>query len=488
MADKDVERPDIAEGRADGDTSLCFLNATEMARMIRHKAVSARDVVAAHLEQIERVNPTVNAIVTLATEQAMERAHHADEELAHGRLLGPLHGLPVAHKDLQETAGLRTTYGSPIFRDFVPAQDAIIVERMRRAGAICVGKTNTPEFGAGSQTFNNVFGPTLNPYDPTKTCGGSSGGAAVALACGMAALADGSDMGGSLRNPASFCNVVGLRPAPGRVPAWSPTSAWSTLSVDGPMGRTVADVAFFLSVIAGPDPHSPISIVEPASRFADALDRDLAGVRVAWATDLGGLPFDPEVRRVVDGQRATFEALGCIVEEAEPDFTDADEVFKVLRAWLFEAHYGDLVKTSRSQIKDTVIGEVERGARLTGPQISEAEAKRSRLYDRVRTFFDAYEFLVLPTTQAPPFDVRQPYAAEIDGQTMDTYIDWMKSCYFISTVGNPAMSVPCGFTRDGLPVGLQIVGRHQGEWSVLQLAHAFEQATGFGKRRPPVVR
>lgn len=465
---------------------LCFTSAVDLATLLRRKAVSAHEVMAAHLAQIERVNPRVNAIVTLVAEQAMAQADRADEALARGEAVGPLHGLPVAHKDLQETKGMRTTYGSTIFKDFVPDFDALTVERMKRAGAIAVGKTNTPEFGAGSQTFNQVFGATLNPYDPTKTCGGSSGGAAVALACGMVALADGSDMGGSLRNPASFCNVVGLRPAPGRVPEWSLTAAWSPLAVDGPMGRTVADVAFFLSVIAGPDPRSPIAIAEPGARFAGSLDRDFRGTRVAWAPGFAGLPFDPRVQRVIEGRRATFEALGCVVEEAEPDFSDADEVFKTLRAWLFELHRGEVVATYPGLVKATIVGEVERGARLTGPQISRAEMKRSMLYDRVRTFFERYDYLVLPATQVPPFDVHQEYVTEIDGVAMETYIDWMKSCYFISTVGYPAISVPGGFTDDELPlpVGIQIVGRHQGEWEVLQLAHAFEQATGFGQRRP----
>jgi len=486
---RDESQPDgetVREGEPRAGRELCFLEACELARMIRRKEVSAREVLVAHLEQIERVNPRVNAIVTLVAEQAMEQAQRADEALARGGPIGPLHGLPVAHKDLHETRSIRTTYGSPLFGDFIPDQDALIVERSRQAGAITIGKTNTPEFGAGSQTFNPVFGRTLNPYDLTKTCGGSSGGAAVALACGMAPLAGGSDMGGSLRNPASFCNVVGLRPAPGRVPKWSRTSAWSTLSVDGPMGRTVADVAFFLSALAGPDARSPIAIAESGNRFAGALDCDLSGVRVAWAKDLGGVPFDPRVRRVVDAQRRTFETLGCIMEEAEPDFTGADEVFKVLRAWHFEGQYADLVATKRDQIKETVVGEVERGARLTGPQLSWAEAQRTQLYERVRTFMTTYEFFVLPTTQVPPFDVEHPYVTHVNGVPMGTYIDWMRSCYFISTVGNPAISVPAGFTEDGLPVGLQIVGRHQDEWGVLQLAHAFEQACGAGRRRPDV--
>src|SRR5947207_1046909 len=259
-------------------SDICTLGAIEMARLIRSKQLSARDVLSAHVDQIERVNPRVNAIVTLLADRAMDRASAADEALARGEEVGPLHGLPIAHKDLQPTKGIRTTFGSPIFKDFVPPEDSLIVERIRDAGAIVVGKTNVPEFGAGSQTFNPVFGATLNPYDHSKTCGGSSGGAAAALACGMLPVADGSDMGGSLRNPASFCNIVGLRPSPGRVPSWPAAMAWSTLSVDGPMARSVADVALMLSAIAGPDPRSPIAIDEPGSRFAAPLDRDFKGV------------------------------------------------------------------------------------------------------------------------------------------------------------------------------------------------------------------
>src|SRR5580700_3576769 len=270
-------------------TDICFMSATEMADQIRRKKLSARETMEAHLKQIERVNPRVNAIVTLVAEQAVSNARKADEAQAHGAALGPLHGLPIAHKDLVETAGIRTTFGSPIFRDNVPKHDAIIVERMKKAGAITVGKTNTPEFGAGSQTFNRVFGATKNPYDLTKTCGGSSGGAAVSLACGMVPIADGSDSGGSLRNPSSFCSVVGFRVAPGRVPTAAVGNGWSTLGVTGPLARNVADAALLLSVLAGPDPRCPISISEPGARFAGPLDRDFRGVRVAWFTNMGGV-------------------------------------------------------------------------------------------------------------------------------------------------------------------------------------------------------
>jgi len=462
---------------------LCFLPATELARLIRTKAVSASEVMTAHLEQIERFNSKVNAIVTLVAQQALAGAKHADEVLARNETLGPLHGLPIAHKDLQPTQGLRTTFGSPIYRDFVPTIDSLVIERLKQAGAITLGKTNTPEFGAGSQTFNQVFGETLNPYDRTKTCGGSSGGAAVALASGFVPIADGSDMGGSLRNPANFCNVVGLRPSPGRVPHWPSTQAWFTLSVDGPMARTVADLALMLTALAGPDPRSPIALSDPASIFAQPLDRDFKGVRVAYLGNLG-LPFEPEVLAAVSAQRAVFESLGCIVEDAHFDFSDADEIFKTLRAWNFANGFQAEYQNHRDQLKDTIIWNIEAGLALTGLQVSQAETKRTALYQRLREFMQTYEFLILPVSQVLPFSVKQPYITEIDGTPMETYIDWMKSCYFISATGHPALSVPCAFSATGLPIGLQIVGRHQADFSVLQLGHAFEQATQLWKQHP----
>ena len=455
---------------------ICRLSAVEMVRRIRCGDLSAREVLAAHLDWIARINPGVNAIVTLATEDAVAAALAADEALASGQPIGPLHGLPIAHKDMQLTKGIRTTFGSPIFRDFVPAEDSLLVERIRRAGAITIGKTNTPEFAAGSQTFNTVFGATRNPYDITKTCGGSTGGGAAALACGMLPIADGSDMGGSLRNPAAFCNVVGLRPSPGRVPAWPVKMGWSTLSVEGPMARSVADVALLLSAIAGPDGRSPIALGEPGVAFAAPLGRDFAGVRVAWWKDLGGVPVDPRVKQVVNEGRRVFESLGCVVEEAEPDFVDADQAFKTLRALAFVAAYRDMLAAHPAQLKDTIVWEVERGERLTVLDIARAESQRTELYHRVRRFMDRYEFFVLPTVQVLPFDVTQPFVTEIDGVGMDTYIDWMKSCYYVSITGHPAISVPGGFSVGGLPVGLQIVGRHRDDWGLLQMAHAFEQA------------
>lgn len=465
---------------------ICQLTAVEMAARIRAKDLSAHELVSAHLEQIERVNPRVNAIVTLVPEQAQERARLADEALARGEETGPLHGLPIAHKDLQPTRGIRTTFGSRIYKDFVPQFDSLLVERVRDAGAILLGKTNVPEFGAGSQTFNEVFGATLNPYDLGKTCGGSSGGAAVALACRMLPIADGSDLGGSLRNPASFCDVVGFRPSPGRVPAWPNALGWSTLSVEGPMARTVSDAAFFLSALAGPDARSPISIEEPGTKFAGPLERDFRGVRVAWWKDLGGLPVDPRVREVVDAQCRIFESLGCIVEQAEPGFAGADETFKTLRfamSHLASVAFPDRMK-NRELVKDTILWETDLGHKLTGADVMLAEMKRTEIFHRMRHFLEQYEFFVLPVTQVPPFDVHQHHPTEIAGVKMETYIDWMKSCYYISLTASPAISVPAGFTPEGLPVGIQIVGRHRDDWGVLQMAHAFEQARGLGTVLP----
>ncbi|MBL8174647.1 MAG: hypothetical protein JNK48_08255 [Bryobacterales bacterium] len=454
---------------------LCRMTAVELAKALRAKKVSAREVLEAHLKQIERLNPQVNAVVTLVPEQARKRAAEADAEAAKGRFLGPLHGLPVAHKDLQDTKGIRTTYGSPIFKDHVPTQNTLTIERIFQAGAVPIGKTNVPEFGAGSQTFNPLFGATKNPYDLTKTCGGSSGGAAVALACGMSPIADGSDTGGSLRNPASFCGVVGFRSSPGRVPRYPTANSWSTISVTGPMARTVADTAMFFAAIAGPDPRVPLSIHEPGSRFAAPLERDFKGVRIAWAADFAGLPFDRRIREVFAARRRNFESLGARVEDATPDMSGADEAFKVLRALSFYQQHASKLEKYPGQIKAAVVEEIERGAKLTGPRVMAAEELRSKLFARFGEFLAGYEYLVLPVTQVPAFDIAQPYITEIEGQKMDTYIDWMRSCYYITVTTHPAISVPGGLTSDGLPVGIQIVGRHHADFQVLQLALAFEQ-------------
>jgi amidase len=461
-----------------------YLTAREQARMVRQKKISARELLEVHLKRIEAVNPRVNAIVTLVADKAREAAAAADEAQARGKVLGVLHGLPIAHKDLVNTKGIRTTYGSPLTRDFVPTADALIITRMRAAGAITIGKTNTPEFGAGSQTFNTVFGATLNPYDVTKTCGGSSGGAAVALATGMIPLADGSDMGGSLRNPAAYSNIVGFRPSIGRVVMDGGAFLWQTLSTAGPMARNVEDLALLLSVQAGPDPLVPNSLPEPGATFRRPLARSFKGVRIAWFQDLNGEPFDPRVTAVVNAQRKAFEAMGAIVEVAEPDFSGADFAFKTLRAWNSAATHAERVAKYRGQYKDTLLAEIEAGLKLTAGDVAKAEMLHGQVWLRFQQFLSKYEYFVLPTTQLPPFDVKTPYPTEVAGRKMTSYIDWMKSCWYISTTGNPAISVPAGFTPEGLPVGLQIVGRHQADLSVLELAYAYEQATKVGMRRP----
>lgn len=485
LADSAVATPGPANV-AGAPEEICYMRAVDMAKLIREKKISAREVMQAHLRQIGRVNSKVNAMVTLVPEEKlMAQAAAADESLAQGKLLGPLHGLPVGAKDLHETVGIRTTYGSPLHRDFVPDFDCRVVQREKEAGGIVIGKTNVPEFGLGSQTFNPVFGATRNPYDLSKTCGGSTGGGVVALACGMVPLADGSDMGGSLRNPPNFCNVVGIRPSPGRVPDVPTNLGWFTLSVPGPVARNVTDCAFFLGILAGYDHHSPISIEQTGEQFARPLERSFKGVRVAMFKDLG-LPWEPEVKSAIRAQGKVLESLGCIVEEAEPDFADANESFLAWRHWATELSFGDLIATKGDQLNAYIHWHVEEGRKLTGPYLARAEAKRTALFQRMAAFLSKYEFFVLPVNQVLPFDVNVHYPTEIAGTKMENYIAWMKSAYYISAAGNPAMSVPCAFSQGGLPVGMQIVGRHHDDWGVLQMGYAFEQATNIGKRRPPL--
>ena len=470
--------------RMASSTELCFRSAREITGLVREREASASEVLEMHLEQIERVNPRVNAIPTLVPDHAREQAHRIDEDLAQGRAVGPLAGLPIAIKDLVDTAGIRTTYGSPIYRDFVPGEDALFVKRVREAGAIVIGKTNTPEFGAGSHTFNEVFGLTRNPYDLSRSCGGSSGGAAVALACGMVPIADGSDLGGSMRNPPNFNNVVGLRPSPGRIPRYPANQPWNRLSVLGAMGRKVCDVALLLSVMAGPDNRDPISIIENPTRFRDPLDRDLRGMKIAWSPDLGMFPVEPQVIEAIERVLPVFGDLGCEVEENHPDFSGAAEVFQILRAELFASSHEHELQDHRNLMKDTVVWNIEEGLKLSAMDVARAQERRAELFHRVRHFLEIYDYLLLPVSQVAPFSVEIKWIREINGIPMKSYIDWMQSCSLISLTEHPAMSVPCGFTSRGLPVGLQMVGRHRGELELLQLAHAFEQATGVGERRP----
>ena len=464
---------------------LHYTGARKLAQMLRTRKVSATEVMRSFIARIERVNPRLNAIVTFLPDQALKQAKALDRRRGPRP---PLAGLPIAYKDLVSTRGIRTTLGSMVYADNVPAADSALVERLSAAGAITLGKTNTPEFGAGSQTFNKVFGATLNPYDPTKTCGGSSGGAAVAVAAGMLPFADGSDLAASLRNPGNYCNVVGFRPTPGRVPYYPAMNAWDTQPVLGPLGRTVEDTAFLFSAMAGPDPRVPTSIDEPGKVFARPLRRSFRRVRVAWTADFGGLPMDPRVTRALTGQRKVLESLGCIVEDACPDFSGAKEAFEDLRAVSFSMRYSPLLKTHRAALKDTVIWNIERGLAMTGERMGRAEKLRTELFHRMRAFLDRYEFFCGPVNQLPPYPVDVEWPREIAGVRMENYLDWMKSCYFVTITSHPAISVPAAFTDDPvpLPVGLQITGRYRDDFGVLQFAHAFEQANPAWKRRPPL--
>jgi len=514
-----LPRPASAPARAPArQDDLCFLDARDLAALLQARKVSAREVMAAHLERIHQLNPKLNAIVSkLDDDQCLALADAADQRAAKGEPLPPLHGLPIAFKDLQPAVGFRFTRGSPIFKDDMPAQDSVLVERLRNAGAIPIGKTNTPEFGMGSQTYNNVFGTTRNPYDLSKTAGGSSGGAGAALATGMLPIADGSDFGGSLRNPGNFNNVVGFRPTVGLVPSGPNPYPLLGFAVNGPLARTVADTAFLLSVMAGPDPRDPGCYPSDPSVFRavfrgnlESNVRNCRGTRVAWCPDLGGLPLDPRVRAVLDSQRRTFEALGCVVEDACPDLSDADSIFRTIRSFRSAGALGPLLAEHRHQMKPEAIEEIEAGLALSSTAVAQAMIRHAELLDRMRRFQERYEFILCAVNQVPPFDANVHWPTEINiapgvaglngkGENvegvnvepvnvepvkMDHYIAWMKSAYWISTTFRPAISVPAGFTPEGLPVGIQIVGRYRDDFAVLQLAHAFEQATAFGKTRP----
>jgi amidase len=396
-----------------------------------------------------------------------------------------LHGLPTAFKDLESAIGFPFSRGSPIYKDVVGTEDTVLVERIKHAGAIPIGKTNVPEFGMGSHTYNGVYGTTRNPYDRTKSAGGSSGGAGAALAAGLLPFADGSDLGGSLRNPANFNNIVALRPSIGLVPNAPVQIPFVGVSVKGPMARSVSDVAFLLSEFAGTDARDPACFPWEHDEFAGPLERSFKDARVAWCPDLGGLPLDRRVRRVLDSQRQTFEDLGCVVEEACPELGNVDEIFVTLRTWASWNVYGPLLAEHRAQIKPEAIWEIERGAAVTGEDVARALMQQGMLLERMRKFQRRYEFLVCAVNQVPPFDASESWPRAIDGVAMDNYISWMKSAYWISTTCRPAISVPAGFTDEGLPVGVQIVGRYRDDLNVLKMAYAFEQATNVGARRPP---
>jgi amidase len=472
------------------DRDLCFTTATELHRLYRARKTSPLEVMQAVLARVDAVNPRLNAIVTLARESALKEARAATAALKKkGRKLGPLHGVPVTIKDLTHTKGIRTTWGSKIFEHHVPTEDSLIVERLKAAGAIVLGKTNTPEFGAGGNTFNAIFGPTRNPWNPALTCGGSSGGAGVALATGMGPIAQGSDTGGSLRTPAAFCGVVGFRTSPGLVPYYPKLLGWDSIGVTGPMARTVADTALMLSVVAGPDDRSPISYDVDTAAFPRAVKSpSIRGWRVAWTPDLNGLiPVDGEVARVAEAATRVFRSLGAKVEPACCDFGEVNDIVLGTRGLAMVANHADKLPKWKEQMQKGLVWNIEQGLKLSPEEIGRAEALRTTLWHRVRAFMETRELLILPTVAVPPFPVEQPYPTEINGKPLDNYTQWFFLTYGITLTALPVISVPCGFTKSGLPVGLQIVGRRRQEAMVLRAAAAFEAAAPWADKIPPVV-
>jgi amidase len=510
---------------------LYWWTARDLAAAVARRELSAREVVAAHLERIAAVNGEVNAVVSLRPEAALAEADAADARVARGEAVGPLHGLPIAIKDLEDTAGIRTTYGSKAFAEHVPDRDSPLVARLRAAGAIVVGKTNTPELGAGSHTFNEVFGTTRNPYDLTRSAGGSSGGAGAALASGMLPIADGSDHGGSIRNPASFDNVVGLRPTPGLVPDPGPSGdVWDVAAVVGPLARDIGDLALLMTAIAGPDPRDPLSGAPGRSDWAAAARRaseardsapgpsgsataargaatsrdsgaaargafdfaglapaELRGLRVAWCADVGGLPVDPAVRAVLDEARDRFAAEGAQVEEVALDDVgaDADLAFEALRALGFaRGVFDELPAAAREQLKATIIWNAEQGRALDGLTIARAQAARGKVFRRVRALLEDYDVLVAPAAQVVPFDAGIEYPTHVDGVEQPHYLGWMRACSRLTVSAHPIAAVPGGFTPEGLPVGLQLLGAYRGDRRLLEIAAAWEAATQYGTRRP----
>lgn len=463
----------------------CDLPAVEQIRMVRAKEVSARELLAAHLDRIDRVNPVLNAVIAMDASVAQAKAAAVDEALAAGRDPGPLAGLVTAYKDTIDTSQFTTTYGCPVYEGHRPTADNLIVRQMDGAGAVALGKTNVPELGAGSHSFNPIYGVTRNPYDHGRSAGGSSGGAAVALRTGMVALADGSDVGGSLRNPAGWNNVVGFRSSPGVVPLPGSGNPWNPLLVTGPLGRTVDDVLLSLRVLCQPAADYPLGRAIDLGPAEAAITEPL---RVAWSPDFGGLPVAPEVAAVLERFRSQVEDLGWKVVEDEPDMSGADEAFVTLRAYLY-AERADALGDDIHRVKETVQDEIARGLALTSAEISKAFAHFRTLHGRAVAFFDRHDLLIGPVSQVSPFDVDVEYPTEINGVTMGSYVEWMRSCCRVTALGCPALSLPAGFTdgqgpNPGLAVGAQLIGAPGDDARLLAAARALEAATGYGKIGP----
>jgi amidase len=484
--------PSFAQSATGGRPSgIVMLDAVTLADAIRSRQISCVEVMTAYLDHIDRLNPRVNAIVALQERAAlMAQAEQRDRQLVQGEVMGPLHGFPLAVKDLMPVKGIRMTMGTPILKDFVPDADGIMVERLRNAGGIFIGKTNTPEFGLGSHTYNPVYGPTRNAYDQSRSAGGSSGGAAVALALRMLPVADGSDFGGSLRNPAGWNNVFGFRTSMGLVPTSGQDGWFPSMSVVGPMARNIPDLAMLLSVQAGYDARVPLSLIGDGRAFQHRLETDLKGKRIAWSGDFRGyLPFEPGVLDVCVNALKVFESMGCHVEEAQPDFS-IDAVWRAwltLRAWQsggsLLAYYNDPAK--RALLKPEAIFEVESGLKLSAFDISAASSVRAEWYQAVRRFFNKYDYFIAPTAQLFPFDLNLHWPQEIAGKKMETYHEWMKGVLPITMSGCPALAVPAGFGNAGLPIGIQIVGPLHAELACLQLAFGYDTATSWSTKRLP---
>ncbi|MCJ2052208.1 amidase [Methylobacterium sp. J-070] len=478
----------MQDARQDGITAM---GAVDLSAAIRGRIVSCVEVMRAYLARIHRLNPQVNAIVALRDDAALlQEAEAADAVLARGEAVGPLHGFPLAVKDLDPVRGLRFTQGSPIFADRIADADSLMVARLRAAGAIFIGKTNVPEFGLGSHSFNPVYGATANAYDTAKSAGGSSGGAAVAVALRMQPVADGSDHAGSLRNPPAFNNCYGLRPAWGRIPAEAKDVFSPGLAVLGAIGRTPADIGLMLSVQAGYDPRCPNAIRQDPSAFASPLARDFRATRIAWLGDCGGqIPFDAGVLDLGRSALRTFVEIGCIVEEAVPRY-DMEQLWQdwlVLRALTVAAALRPLYDEPRHRalLKPEAAWEVERGLALNADRIIAALEGRTRWYETLRRFMEAYDYLVMPSTQVFPFDKALRWPETVGGRRMDTYHRWMQTVIPVTMAGLPALDVPAGFGEAGLPTGIQIVGRNHGELACLQLGAAYDAASNWVRRVPP---
>lgn len=475
-------------------SELTWLSTRELAHLIGTGELSAVDAADDHLERIAEVNPTINAVVTLDAEAALARAVEADRAYAAGERLPLLHGVPMTHKDTHNTAGMRTTFGSPVFAENVPDADSLVIARLRAAGVNTTGKTNVPEFAAGSHTFNPLFGTTVNPYDPSRSAAGSSGGVGAVIAAGVQASGDGSDMGGSLRIPGSFNNVVGLRPSNGRLPHVPPQDPWSWLAQSGFMARTVGDVALLMQAACGPDPRGPGSIDEPGTvfdlpefRLGTRYEPDLDGLQVGFAPDFAGrVRVEPAVLDIVRAAGPVFEELGAQLSEACIRLDDADEVFDTQRAYDFALNWGELVRSRRTDIKEAVVWNTERGLDLTADDLISKDRARARLREAVAEYFAEHDVLVTTMAQVLPFDAGIEYPTEIEGVPFETYLDWMRSATLISATGCPAISVPAGFTASGLPVGIQIVAAPGRDVDLLRVAHAFEAATGHHLRHPEI--